>query len=75
MRFSPDRMDAQESNFVKTQWTDIYGDVKEEIPTDFFVDAVGRMVLITMLDNLAARLGVLSYSNACYVTSDTILML
>jgi hypothetical protein len=46
MIFNPARMDVQESDFVNSQWTDVYGDMKEEIPMDFPVQ-LGNAICIT----------------------------
>jgi hypothetical protein len=47
MFFNPAYMDVQESDFIWTQWDDIYGDIKEEIPIDFPVP-LGNLVRITV---------------------------
>jgi hypothetical protein len=46
MLFNPYEMDVQESDFAKTHWADLYGDIKEEIPIDFPIP-LGIMVRIT----------------------------
>jgi hypothetical protein len=47
MFFNPAYMDARESDFIQTQWADIYGDIKEEIPINFPVP-LGKPVRITV---------------------------
>jgi hypothetical protein len=46
MIFNPARMDVQESDFINSQWTDVYGELKEEIPMDFPVP-LGNAIRIT----------------------------
>jgi hypothetical protein len=45
MIFNPARMKVQEADFKRTQWNDIYGDIKEEVPLDFAIP-LGRRVRI-----------------------------
>jgi hypothetical protein len=50
MFFNPAYMDLQESDFIQTQWANIYSDIKEEIPIDFPIPLGNSVRIMVYVD-------------------------